>query len=218
MATFMPSLSQSLFWIYFHVEAKNSTLTNTPTQIWHYPSKKEIEKIINLNWYDFHQMYTITFIVDLAEEKPLPFPIIASFFFLDPKWVLVDDLQQTLNKCWRKSKLAKAPSLICEVQETVTPSSWFLLKQNDPDLLRLMVASIIQNKLFMPPFSNYVFTPLGVTPPIVKPKSAECTKLNLDPTSSHHIKGGHNSAQKLCNSNGFLTRQKIPQILSDKVG
>jgi hypothetical protein len=27
-----------------------------------------------------------------------------------------------------------------------------------------MVASINQNKLFMPPFSNYAFTPLGVTP------------------------------------------------------
>ena len=214
----MPSLSQSLFWAYLHVEAKTTTLTNTPAQIWHYPSKKEIEKIISLNWYDFHQMYTITFIVDSSEERPLPYPIIASFFFLNPKWVLVDDLQQTLNKCWIKSRLAKSPSLICEVQEVVTPSSWFLLKQNDPDLLRLIIASIIQNKLFMPPFSDYVFTPLGVTPPIIKPKSAEHTKLNLDLTSSDHIKGGHKDTQKLCNSNGFLTRQKTLQVLSDKVG
>ena len=214
----MPSLRQSLFWVYFHVEAINSTLSNTPTQIWHYPSKEEIEKIINLNWYDFHQIYTITFIVDTLEEEALPYPVITSFFFLNPKWFLVNDLQQTLNRCWIKSKSAKSPSLICEVRGALTPSSWFLLKQNDPDLLRLIVASIIQNKIFIPPFSDYVFTPLGVTPPIIKPKSAECTKLNLDLTSSHHIKGGHKTTQKLCNSNGFLTRQKIPQILSDKVG
>ena len=77
----MPSLSQLLFWAYFHVEAKNSTLTNTPTQIWHYPSRKEIEKIVRLNWYDFHQMYTITFIVDSLNEETLPYPIIAFFFF-----------------------------------------------------------------------------------------------------------------------------------------
>jgi len=205
----MPSINQSLFWAYFQVEAKLSVITNTPTLIWHYPTAEEKKKMACLNWYDFNQIYTMTFIVNQLKEKPLPFPIILSFFFLNPKYFLVNDLELTLKKCWKKSDNAKSPSLICQVENRVTPSSWFLLKQNDPDLLRLIVVSITQDKLFIPPFTDFIFTPLGVTPPIIKPKLIEHKNLNLDLTSFKHIKGGHNLTQKLCNSNGFLTRLEI---------
>jgi hypothetical protein len=73
-----------------------------------------------------------------------------------------------------------------------------------------MISRIIQNRIFIPPFSNFILSPLGITPPLINLKNASLTPLNADPTSHKLIKGGHKiCTQKLCNSSGFLTRPEI---------
>lgn len=214
----MPSLSQSLFWIYIHTEANLSVLSGKPINIWSPPNKTEIQNILKANWYDFHQIYTLTFLVNPVEEDNEPkFPLILSFFFLTPQWYLVTEFDTIIKSCWEKALLQKKPSIVSNLNNAPTASSWFLLKQNDPDLLRLILSRVIQNKIFIPPFTRFILTPLGVTPPIIKPNFFTPSPLNLDPTSSSKVKKGH-IIQKLCNSSGFLTRLKINLILSDKIG
>lgn len=189
----MPSLRQILFWIYIHSEAKLSISLNSPCHLWHKPSLREINNMLTLNWYDFHQIYTLTFLVDSIEEKKKKFPLVLSFFFLNPRWYLVNEFDAQIKKCWEKALEVKTPSILINLDNTPTAISWHLLKQNDPDLLRLIIRSINQNKIFIPPFTNLILTPLGVTPPIVKPAHFTPKRLNLDPTSSSKIKGGHNA-------------------------
>lgn len=215
----MPSISQSLFWSYIHIEAKISVLTNSSANLWHEPSLKEKEKLLSVNWYDFHQIYTLSFSVDSVEGEDPKIPLIISFFFLNPRWFLVNEFDSTIKKCWDLSLSSSVkPSIVTSLNGSPTSCLWFLLKQNDPDLLRLIVTRIIQNKIFIPPFTRFILTPLGITPPIIKPLKFSPTPLNIDPTSNSQIKGGHKFTQKLCNSSGFLTRPKILLILSDKVG
>lgn len=187
----MPSLRQILFWIYIHSEAKLSIALNSPTYLWHQPSLTEKNRIMSLNWYDFHQIYTLTFLVNSVEEKETQFPLVLSFFFLNPQWFLVNEFDSQIKKCWEKALDSKSPSIIINLNGSPTAASWYLLKQNDPDLLRLIVRSIIQNEIFIPPFTDLILTPLGVTPPIIKPARFSANPLNLDPTSRSKIKGGH---------------------------
>ena len=187
----MPSLRQSLFWIYIHTEAKFSVLSNLPVELWRLPNQREKQDILTVNWYEFHQIYTLTFLVNSIDDKEPKFPLVLSFFFLSPRWFLVNDFDFIINKCWEKSLYSNSPSIIINLNKTPTPASWFLLKQNDPDLLRLIVARTIQNKIFMPPFTNFVLAPLGVTPPIIKPPLFVGTPLKLDPTSSTRVQKGH---------------------------
>lgn len=187
----MPRLRQSLFWLYIHSEAKLSTLTLKPTSLWKLPSLEEKKKILILDWYDFHQIYTITFIVDSLKPSERQLPLILSFFFLTPRWFLVPEFDSSINSSWETSINSSKPSIITSIEGSTTPASWFLLKQNDPDLLRLIIVSINENQIFIPPYSNFIFTPLGITPPIVSPKNASKLPPNFDPNSDKHTKGGH---------------------------
>lgn len=214
----MPSLRQSLFWIYIHSEAKLSSLTKSPTSLWHKPTHLEKQSLLRLNWYDFHQIFTLTFQVNSIEKEEPALPLILSFFFLNPRWYLINEFDSSITAYWEKSFSLNKPSIFFLNQEVPSPASWFLLKQNDPDLLRLIISSIIEDKMFIPPFTSFILTPLGVTPPVIKPFHPSVNPLNIDPTSYKFIKKGHKLTQKLCNSSGFLTRPKIILILSDKVG
>ena len=187
----MPSLRQSLFWLYVHTEAKISVLTNTPVNLWHRPSQEEKLNMLQLNWYDFHQIYTLTFHVSSMEEDNPKLPLILSFFFLNPRWYLVNEFDHVIKNCWEKSISSNKPSIILKGDGGPTPASWFLLKQNDPDLLRLIVTSLIEDKIFIPPFTNLILRPLGVTPPIIKPLNFSAKPLNIDPTSDKAVKKGH---------------------------
>lgn len=214
----MPSLSQSLFWAYMHSEAKLSCLTKSPSNLWHKPSSFEKENILRANWYDFHQIFTLTFQLNSIDEEELPMPLILSFFFLNPRWFLVNEFDFTIKVCWEKASSLNKPSIFFSDGPSVVPAYWFLLKQNDPDLLRLIVSSFIEDKIFIPPFTRFILSPIGITPPVIKPAFLSPSPLNIDPTSNKFVKKGHKLTQKLCNSSGFLTRPEIILILSDKVG
>lgn len=187
----MPSLRQSLFWLLIHSEAKLSTFTNTPTNLWHLPSDQEKKTILRTNWYDFHQIFILTFKIDPLKETQTPLPLILSFYFLTPQWYLIPEFNLSINSCWEKSLSSRTPSIVTTIHSSPSPAHWFLLKQNDPDLLRLITSSIIQNKIFIPPLTPFILTPLGVTPPLVNLKKRTLSPLNIDPTSDKLIKGGH---------------------------
>lgn len=187
----MPSLRQSLFWLYIHSEAKLSTLCLKPASLWHLPDKEEKKSIVNLDWYNFHQIYTITFKVDSLKPSQRELPLILSFFFLTPRWYLVPEFDSSINSCWETSISSNKPSIITIIDNTTAPASWFLLKQNDPDLLRLIITRINENQIFIPPYSGFIFTPLGVTPPVINPKNRSKTQSNFDPNSHKYLKRGH---------------------------
>lgn len=189
----MPSLSQSLFWAYIHSEVKLSYLSKSSIDLWHKPSSLEKKLILEANWYDFHQIFTLTFQVFSVEEEELPIPLLLSFFFLNPRWFLINEFDLSIKTCWEKASSSNKPTVFFEGKTPCVPASWFLLKQNDPDLLRLIISSFVEDKIFIPPFTRFILSPVGVTPPIIKPVFSKPSPLNIDPTSNKFIKKGHKS-------------------------
>ena len=186
----MPRLSQSLFWIIIHSKAKLSVHAQQPTDLWKPPSEADKAMLLTTNWYDFHQIYALTFKADpVAPSSDPELPLYLSFFFLSPRWFLVPNFDQSIKSCWEMSKSLSTPLIYTP---TNSPAAWFLLKQNDPDLLRLIVSRIVEDKIFIPPFSKFILTPEGLTPPLIKPAHFTAKRLNVDPTSKALVKGGHN--------------------------
>lgn len=188
----MPRLRQSLFWLYIHSNAKLSISSKTSANLWHSPSPEEKKKLFQTNWYDFHQIYTLTFMVESLEQSQPKFPLIISYFFLTPRWYLVPEFDSTLNSLWNASRSSSTPTIYTDINDRSLPASWFLVKQNDPDLLRLIISRFLEDKIFIPPFTKFILIPLGVTPPLINPHNYTLNPLNADPTSKKFIKGGHN--------------------------
>lgn len=190
----MPSTAQMLFIILMHAKAKVSTITNTPANLWHPPSEIEKTYLYERDPFDFHQSYSITFEVQTQVPSPTPIPLTITAYFVNPQWNLVHPFDITLIKLWQHTKKTKTPSIIYKADSTqeLIPRSWFLLKQNDIDLQRLIISRIIQNTPFILPFTDFLIIPLGLTPPQTPLHSYPTPpKTNTDPNSHSNIRKGH---------------------------
>ena len=215
----MPRIPQILFWLWIHSKAKLSTSSKTPEVLWGERRSKNIIKLVKINWYDEYQSLHLTFKIKPLNKDTSKLPILLTTFYVNPQWQLTTPFEQEIERLWETNKKILSPNLITTPEallihnsnENSSPLRWFLVKQNDPDIQRLLAARIIEKKPLIPPYSSFSLIPIGVTQPIIVPKRKDWypETFNLDPTSRKITKGGHNVTQKLCHSNGFLTRPEI---------
>ena len=186
----MPTLPQIIHQAEIYTKAQLSISTESPTDLWYTPSKKDIFYINSQDLFDSYKLFLLNFIITSDDRKK---KVAGSFFFVDPRWQHTPPLDFTLNFLFagefKFNLLSKTHGKIY----------WQFFKQNDIDLWRLITSRISQKKRFYLPFSKFLLTPLGVTPPILTVRESP-TSYALDLTSF---------TQKLCYSNGFLTHRQI---------
>lgn len=216
----MPRIPQILLWALIYSKAKLSINSQLPQTLWHEPNLKDKVKLIHINWYDIYQAPSLTFKIKPVSNDTTKLPILVTIYYVNPLWQLTSPFEQEIERIWEINKKNSTPNLITTPKALLEKEQcdklsvrWFLIKQNDPDIQRLIASRIIKNKPLIPPYTSFYLVPIGITQPIINPKNWSPKPFNIDPTSEAQTKDGHTFTQKLCHSNGFLTRPEITCIL-----
>lgn len=200
----MPYISQSLLYFHITLTAKLSLMLNEPKILWQPTDNDSLDNLMKIDWFNPHQITALSFLVispSLDSEKQ---KFITSFYFVDPRWQLTTPIDICLNQQINLLKQNKwAPNLLTYISDTNSKYSiryfnnikdkvnWQFLKQNNIDIQRIIIFRMVEQKIFILPYSSISLKPLGITLPITSPKSSFKTNSILDPTANSIIKKGH---------------------------
>lgn len=200
----MPYIAQILINSIIALKAKYSILTKEPQALWETPNQITKPHILLNDWLNPHTIFPLSFYINENTLIPIDknkFPFICSFFYVDPRYQLTPPIELSLSSHIKLNSLSSNPPNLLTPKRTITyletPKNesyfvyWKFIKQNDIDIQRLIVESMLTKTPFFIPHSNIILFPLGISTPLTSPTYKFSNHSNISPLSSKFIKKGY---------------------------